>query len=798
MTTSNTPGYPASSRLANEVSRLLVRCGSGVVLLFLASAAMLRGQVAQKTAAPEDETITLSPFEVRASADDNGYITNSALGGTKIGTPLRYTPINIQVVNSKLIEDIGAINAYEALGYQAGVERQAPVGENQTGVNIRGYGIFYQVREGFRRFDMSDAANIDRIEVIAGPAAVFYGFSQPGGLINTFNKAPVENKNFGSFSAMYGTWDQSRFTLDANAAIGHNIAVRVTGSFTNQENSWRDWDYLQRRMISPVIKWRISPSTTLKVDYEYLLNHLQFTHDKIQDADLNQTTGAATLTNRFVPMPRGRQWNGPDQRYNIYVENLIVTLDHKFNNWLSMNMAGNLYGRGTPTGLENNQMRGGPVIAALRDRNQNLVRDTNGNLIKAIRTVWSERDIHNTVQNLRADFLAQFDTVGIKNKILAGWSYTDDKQFKYEIFDRPANATNTNFGSINGQGFNYRYYALDDLHPDLSFNNQNWNAPTFVHPNTNHIEWQKYTAGYVSYAGEMFQGKIHVLAGARYDRFNFQRRALSQVRWSGEGAPVNQSQTKTNPMLGIVYTPVAPLSFYALHSTSLEAPPIQTNSVGDVLANRQGSSLEGGIKFSFLGGRLAGTASVFEIRNKNIAVFDPNIPNLLDPSKMGETVTVGEQTSRGWDLNAGYSVGGYRAVGGVAYVDTFISKDTNPANIGKTYAIFPHYRAALWNYYTFSTGPAKGVSLGLGASWQGEQDRGSGSSWRVNLTDPNSPLVKNDAFTVVGASIRYSTEIGGHDTSFNLTVSNLTNKEDRGGGLWLEPRNIRFTVTTKF
>ncbi|MGH7945087.1 MAG: TonB-dependent siderophore receptor, partial [Opitutaceae bacterium] len=580
------------------------------------------------SAQKESETIVLSPFEVSAGASDEGYITNNALGGTKIDTPLRYTPMNIQVINARLLDDIGATNSFEALAYQAGVERQPLVGENQTGVNIRGYGIFYQVREGFRRFDLSDAANMDRVEVIAGPAAVFYGFSQPGGLINTFNKAPVENRNFGSISLMYGTWNQFRATLDGNASLGHGLTIRTTASYTFQDKDWREWGHLRRRMISPVIKWRISPSTTLKLDYEYLLNTPQFTHDKIQDADLNPTTGAATLANRFVPMPRGRQWTGPDQRYNIYVENLILTLDHRFSDWLSMNAAGNYYGRGTPTGLENNQMRGGPVIAALRDRDQNLVRDANGNPIKAIRTVWSERDIRNTVRNGRVDFLAKFNALGIKNKVLAGWSYTFDMQNKYEIFDRPANATGTNFGAINGQGFNYRYYALNDPNPDLTmFGNPNWNAPTFIHPNTNHRETQKYTAGYVSHAGEMFNGKIHTLVGVRRDEFNFERRPYSRVLWSGEGVAVNQSQTKVNPMLGIVYTPVSALSFYGLHSTSLEAPPVQTNSIGQILANRQGSSLEGGVKFSFLGGRLAGTSSVFKIRNKNIAVFDPNIPN---------------------------------------------------------------------------------------------------------------------------------------------------------------------------
>ncbi|MGH7959395.1 MAG: hypothetical protein ACREH8_20625, partial [Opitutaceae bacterium] len=113
--------------------------------------------------------------------------------------------------------------------------------------------------------------------------------------------------------------------------------------------------------------------------------------------------------------------------------------------------------------------------------------------------------------------------------------------------------------------------------------------------------------------------------------------------------------------------------------------------------------------------------------------------------------------------------------------------------------IFPYDRAALWNYYTFSRGPTKGLSLGLGASWQGRKTRGiGGASWRVNPADPNSLILKNGEFTVVGASVRYTTKINGYETNFNLTVSNLTDLEDQGGGAWIEPRNTRLTTTIRF
>jgi iron complex outermembrane receptor protein len=42
-----------------------------------------------------------------------------------------------------------------------------------------------------------DTANIDRIEVLKGPAAVLYGRIEPGGLINVVTKRPLAT-NYGA------------------------------------------------------------------------------------------------------------------------------------------------------------------------------------------------------------------------------------------------------------------------------------------------------------------------------------------------------------------------------------------------------------------------------------------------------------------------------------------------------------------------------------------------------------------------------------------------------------------------
>ena len=758
--------YPASTPLA--------------AILFLGSFAGLLAQTAP-TATP-DETVKLSPFTVSAEKDA-GYRATNSIGGTKINTPLRDIPLNIQVVTEDFIKDIGAIDGTEALKYQAGVEIRDRDGANYTSFRIRGYNVNWQFREGFRRYDINDATNIDRIEVVAGPAAVFYGFSQPGGLINTFNKRPT-GQNTAELSYSHGTWNYNRAEVDANVAVNGKLAMRFSSSYTYQDSSWRDWDYLNRRVFAPVIAYQFTDDTKLTLDYEHLQQEIGFTTNKIQDAFIDPITGARTLLNRYLDIDRSRQWSGPDTVNTTGIDNFIASVDHRFADWLSMNAAVNLYGH---TQVRRSDVQRGIQVDALRDRNGNLVRDSNGNTIRAIRTWWCDDPQANTVYNARVDFLGTYNAAGIKNKFLVGASTTFDINPREELRDGDT--------STSSAGRIYRYYALTDLNPDLrKYNNSQFNAPLYTSVAQSYRDTQDFKSYYFNYMGSMWDEKINVLAGIRHDDFTYNRRR----RDGAVGNAFDQNQQQWSPQLGIVVRPIPALSFYGLKNSSLEVPPVQTNSIGEVLPNREGRSTEYGLKYDLLDGRLSGILAVYTIKNKNIAINDPSVPRKLD-GLPGESVTVGEQTSEGVDYNVMYSpFKGYQLVAGWSYNDTYVSKDVNPARIGQRFDILPYNRATFWNNYSFRDGSLKGLSVGFGTKWTDKMDRGTGSTWRVDLTDPNSPIIKNSAFWVWDAAVRYGTKIKGYDTTFSLNVLNLLDQKDQGGGIWIEPRNVRFTVGMKF
>ena len=80
----------------------------------------------------------------------------------------------------------------------------------------------------------------------------------------------------------------------------------------------------------------------------------------------------------------------------------------------------------------------------------------------------------------------------------------------------------------------------------------------------------------------------------------------------------------------------------------------------------------------------------------------------------------GEVTSRGLELEAVANVTpGLKVVGSFTTYDLFISKDLNPALVGKAPTNTPQQMASAWADYTFQEGPLSGFGFGGGVRYVG-------------------------------------------------------------------------------
>lgn len=205
----------------------------------------------QTQAPPADpDVVVLSPFTVRTDRD-YGYLKTNSITATRIGTEIQKVPLSISVISEDFIKDTQMADIQDVLRYQS-----TGVGDNRMGLiqpatgftpagnmSLRGFPINSRLRNGLSRYNAYNLDNVERVEIIKGPAAVFFGNAFPGGVINYVTKRPEFRKIPTTITYSYNAYDTrmggQRVTLDHNAALSERAAFRVVGAWDNGEGDRR-------------------------------------------------------------------------------------------------------------------------------------------------------------------------------------------------------------------------------------------------------------------------------------------------------------------------------------------------------------------------------------------------------------------------------------------------------------------------------------------------------------------------------------------------------------------------------
>ena len=142
--------------------------------------------------AEHEETIHLDEVSVTEKRIDDTYYAPIANTATKTDTPLLETPVSIQVVDETILRDQNALKIADAVRNVSGVQAQHFFGGSSERFLVRG---FLQSTVGFRNgarvpLKKFDLANVERVEVLKGPASMLYGPGDPSGMINVVTKKP--------------------------------------------------------------------------------------------------------------------------------------------------------------------------------------------------------------------------------------------------------------------------------------------------------------------------------------------------------------------------------------------------------------------------------------------------------------------------------------------------------------------------------------------------------------------------------------------------------------------------------
>jgi iron complex outermembrane receptor protein len=173
-------------------------------------------------------------------------------------------------------------------------------------------------------------SNIERIEVLKGPASVLFGRGNPGGTINIVTKQP-QSEPFYSVEASVGSYDFYQGAIDLTGPLNDSktILYRLNASY---ENDGSFVDFIEREIpaVSGALKFKIGENTDLTFDAQYV--------GTTQGNPSGLPIEGTILPNPNGEIPRNRNLAEPDSRF--IQDTLIVgyNLEHRFSeNWSLQN-----------------------------------------------------------------------------------------------------------------------------------------------------------------------------------------------------------------------------------------------------------------------------------------------------------------------------------------------------------------------------------------------------------------------------------------------------------------------------
>ncbi|WDS37019.1 TonB-dependent siderophore receptor [Pseudoxanthomonas sp.] len=234
--------------------------------------------------ASESETPAIPAADMPTQADldavkvvglrQNGFTVPDSQTGPYRGMDMLDVPANINVVSRDLLDAQGATGLYDALRNVAGVVRQQQSGVAYDQLSIRGINLDNRASylfNGVLPFDNNvpiPMEDKERVEVLKGAAALYYGFVTPGGVVNLVTKRATV-KPITSVSLSADDQGGTQVHLDVGRRFGSEkqFGIRVNAVDQNIHLPI-DGDNGYRKMASAALDWDVNSRLSLHYDVE--------------------------------------------------------------------------------------------------------------------------------------------------------------------------------------------------------------------------------------------------------------------------------------------------------------------------------------------------------------------------------------------------------------------------------------------------------------------------------------------------------------------------------------------------
>ena len=699
-------------------------------------------------------TATLPTIVIEAMADGDPiktYVDYKQANVTRNGLDKKDIPQTIDTIDVSKYKLYGANDLSVMLQGTPGVSTSYDA--RNDGISIRGFNADTNdiYRDGIRESGQyrRSTANVERIEILKGPASVLYGRSAGGGVINMVTKvANFDSKS--SVGAYVGSYENVGGTIDINKALDDNWAVRLVGE-KSDTNSFRSGIGFNQEMLSPSVSYRS--------DDEKLLWSTEFTYD-----NLNRTPDRGPS---YDSLPAGVsiKTGFAGSNDNIVDETKSFRTDLKYEFAPNWNFHWALSHRESFQDFDN--FFGGTWCSATGLQNDGKKCDWQGKIRQSY--AW-QQTTNKTLMNT-FDITGQFKTGVLEHKVMFGSDWSNEKR-------EPILG---NYSSGEKAGLYYRYVnPFDTSDSSLS---SGWSTLNGKRPaETSHSQTDATSLSFFLQDLVSFNEKYKMMLGLRYDSYDF---ATNDIRNDSKRSYRDDS---LSPNIGFVWQPVESQSFYTSYSKSFSPYGGRgllgvSTTIDPSLYDAEpqfNEQYEIGVKSDWLDGRLNTQLSVYDITKNNIR-YQPDAIERPNDWEVGQ-----KQQSQGAEFSfIGRVLDNLYVRGGYGYTDAKWKSDS---------------RTTVKEEDRLKGKKLSGISENTGnlfvrylpvEKWYGEL----GATYVGSYFTSDKNTTKMPDWTRLDAAVGYKDDKWGA----TIAVNNLTDKEYwRSSSMPGAPRNYLFRVNYFF
>lgn len=728
-----------------------------------------------------EELTALQEVEVIGRKESSYKNTNSFIG-TKTASALKEVPQSVGYVTKELILDQGATTVNEVVKNISGVNQNSSYND----FSIRGFratgnrnsgNLLNGMRAQTSLWKQSSLANIERVEVIKGPASALFGNAAPGGVINRVTKKPLfENKN--SITVGVGSWNTLKTYGDFTGPLNpkKTLLYRLNLGY-EKTDSFRDLQGSESIIAAPSFSYIPNEKTHINVDFVY-----QNFNGKIDRGQSVPADGNVYST------PISRSLSAANDFLKENTLNTTIALTHKFSDHISLN-AIYLNSSYSEDMLEHTQAN---LYYKQIGNGANAFRYADPN--KVMMTA-NQRKRYFANNSFNTYFNFNFNTGILKHKLLVGYDYFISEQKagsssisaqgylskdKTKVVNTYTTTANVLAGSVQTPTTNVSVFDLYDpiagnAYKDIS--KYIWKQNT-LNP------YEEYSHGV--YVQEQIDISIvKLLIGLRQEWF-------TETLNKETTKEISRQASAFIPRVGLVVEASENINLYSTwvkgfqpQGANIQSDPDRYGGPFDYMKSEL---YEVGLKTEWFNKRLSATLAVFKITQENSLEQSPKA------GKADWRVPVDEE-SNGFELDvAGQILPNFSVVVNYAYTDARIVKlkeEGTIKDLNVQRPSTPRHAANLWTKYIFENGSLKGLGAGIGVSYASE---------RLGQVGRRATAASYPDYTLLNAVLYYKVK----DVQLQLNVNNVLNRT-----YWISgydnlrnfpgaPRNINASVTYRF